>query len=299
MDAIALHLEIRNALSLADELSRHEHADGNDGLAGHLSAIRSVLARLEREVGRSHEMHVAANPAILESLEHGVTILRKRIDEVPVDLQPRLGQLLSALDRVVFAQLRPEEAVPAKPLFGRLPLKRIVPQDVHAILDYVSVASLLVSAKLARTRRGRVVGLLLGGSVGGAALATDYRLSAKKVLPVELHELLDHAAGVGAILAPVVLGYFAKDPVASILQMATGLGQVVVSLLTDYRAERGVGRALRSRGGPRRRTHTKTGARTAPGPIRVNAVQHPLEASPRRATPPAATSEPRAPGESF
>lgn len=276
MDAIALQLEVRNALSLADELSRYEHALGNDGLAGHLSATRSALARLEREVGRSHGTVVVASPTLIASLSHGVEIVRGRLEEIPVELRPRVGQLLSALDRVVFAQLRPGDAVPAKPLFGHLPLKRVIPQDVHSVMDYLAALSFLASAKLARTARGRMMGGLLGGTVGAVSLATDYRLSIAKVIPIELHELLDHGTGLTAIAAPVLLGYVRKDPVAAIMQMMTGLGQAVASLFTDYRAERGVGRALRSKGGPKRR-RARTSVVAKPSVRRVSEVQRPLE----------------------
>jgi hypothetical protein len=91
-----------------------------------------------------------------------------------------------------------------------------------------------------------------------------------KVLPIELHELLDHASGTTAATAPVLLGYAKKDPVASAIQIVTGLGAIVASLFTDYRAHRGVGRALRSKGGPGvRRSHR--------GRVRVPDAQRPLE----------------------
>ena len=39
MDAIAFHREVRNAISLSDELGRYEHAVGNNDLAAYLAAI--------------------------------------------------------------------------------------------------------------------------------------------------------------------------------------------------------------------------------------------------------------------
>ena len=50
MDVIALHLEVRNALSLADELGRHEHALGNDVLAGQLADSRRRLEELDAQI---------------------------------------------------------------------------------------------------------------------------------------------------------------------------------------------------------------------------------------------------------
>ncbi len=250
MDAIALHLEIRNALSLADELGRHEHALGNDLLAGQLAAARTVLSTLEREAGRSHDMHMAPSPLLIERLERFLGVLRDRAEEIPLALRPRIAQLMGVIERVVFAELRPLAQVPAKPLFGVLPLARVVPQDVHSIIDYASAGAFFLSAALARTTRGRAMGILLGSSIGGASLVTDYRLSLAKVIPIELHELLDHSGGATAAAAPVVLGYTRKDPIASAIQILTGLATIAVSLFTDYRADRGVARPRRSRGGP-------------------------------------------------
>ena len=298
MDAIALHLEVRNALSLSDELGRHQHALGNDSLAGHLAAVRSLLDEIERDLGRSHEARIVASPATVERLEHCLAKLRLRDGEVPSTLKPRVGQLLAALERIVFAESRPDEQVPAKKLFGALPLARVVPQDVHSVLDYVAAAAYLASAKVARTTRGRVVGSLLGAQVAGASAVTDYRLSLAKIVPIELHECFDYAGGASAVAAPFVLGYVRKDPIAALLQIGAGLTTLVASLFTDYRADKGVGRVLRSRGGPARVRKARrpgvkaTSARVesaavvkrlppvealAPEPKRVAEVQRPLE----------------------
>jgi hypothetical protein len=270
MDAIALHLEVRNALSLSDELGRHEHELGNDRLAGHLAALRTSLDQLERKLGRSHVEQIVPSPLLIESISRQLDHLRDSADELPDVLRPRLGQLLSALERVVFAELRPNTSVPAKPLFGKLPIKRVIPQDVHSVMDYLSAAAYFASAGLARTRRGRAMGLLLGANVAGVSLVTDYRLSVAKVIPIELHELLDHTTGATAVTAPLVLGYIKRDPIAAAIQIFTGLSAIAASLFTDYRACKGVGRALRSRGGPRAR---RPGDKKA----RVQEVQRPLE----------------------
>jgi hypothetical protein len=268
MDPIALHLEVRNAFALSDELGRHEHALHNDAMSGHLAATRTALAELERELGRSHARPMVPNPVLVDTLRRALDTLRERMEEVPSVLRPRVAQLMASLERVVFAELRPASPIPAKPLFGVLPLRRAIPQDVHSVMDYVSAAAYALSAKLALTDRGRAVGLALGTSVAGVSLLTDYHLSAAKVIPIELHELLDHATGASAIAAPFVLGYVKRDPVAAAIQIATGVGVVLASLFTDYRAVRGVGRARRSRGGPMALSRRRN---------RVPDVQRPLE----------------------
>lgn len=287
MDSIALQTEVRNALSLSDELGRHEHALGNDSLAGHLAAVRSLLGGLERQAGRP----AAPSPVDVERLDVAIAKLRERAPEVPAPLRPRLGQLLAALDRVAFAEARPTEQIPSKALLGVLPLARVVPQDAHSILDYAAAAAYFASAKLARTTRGQLVGTMLGAKVTGVSALTDYRLSLAKVVSIEAHAAFDYASSASAIAAPFVLGYVRKDPVASLLQIGTGIATMIASLFTDYRADKGIGRALRSRGGPgryrkARRVVKKAVAPVAilrtlpepePEPIRVSEVQRPLE----------------------
>jgi hypothetical protein len=117
-------------------------------------------------------------------------------------------------------------------------------------MDYLSSAALVVSAKVAATPRARAVGFTLAAADGGVSMLTDYRLSIAKLIPIEAHEAADHLTGLSCIVAPFVLGYARKDPIASAIQIATGLGIVVASLFTDYRAQKGVTIPLRSHGGP-------------------------------------------------
>lgn len=271
MDRTALHLEIRNALSVADELSRHEHYLGNDALAGSLAALRSAFADLERDVGRSHASAAAPDPTTVESVERALQALLIRRDEVPRSLRRRTEQMLASAERVSIALWDPTERVPSKPLLGALPVARIVPQDVHSVVDYLNTAGFMLSAKLARTSRAKAAGIALGAGMGGASLVTDYRLSAAKLIPIEVHEALDYAGGISAIAAPFVLGYVKKDPVASMIQIGIGALTVLASLVTDYRASKGVTWPSRSRGGPQ-----LTAPRGAKG-IRVGEVQRPLE----------------------
>ena len=250
MDRTALHLEIRNALSVADELSRHQHYLGQDELAGCLSALRSALSDLERDVGRSHTDATEPEPATVESVERALQALIIRRQDVPRVLASRTAQLLASAERVSIALWNPNERVPSKPVLGGLPLARVIPQDVHSGFDYVQSAGFLLSAKIARTGRARAVGAALGVGLGGASAIADYRLSAAKLLPIELHESLDYVGSLTAIAAPFLLGYAKKDPVAAMMHIGLGLSGVLVSLFTDYRASRGVTRPTRSNGGP-------------------------------------------------
>jgi hypothetical protein len=135
MDATALQLELRNALSIADELSRHAHVLGNDTLAGYLASVRTALGELERAAGSSRRVARGASHDDVEQVERSLEFLRGRLDEVPPVLRPRLGQLMSSLERIVFAEQRPSAPVPAKRVLGALPLARVVPQGAHTVMD--------------------------------------------------------------------------------------------------------------------------------------------------------------------
>src|SRR5690606_13843639 len=97
--------------------------------------------------------------------------------DVAAPLRVRLGTLFASAERVGFALTHPHASVPSKPLLGVLPLARVVPQDVHSVIDYLSAGAYLVSAKLARTPEARAVGAALAVGVAGTSALTDYRLS--------------------------------------------------------------------------------------------------------------------------
>lgn len=268
MDVSAHQLELRNAIAMSDELGRYDDAfDGR--LDAHLATVRTTLGDLERAVGHSHDAAIPPRPALLSRLETSTRAIRDHVEEAPLELRPRLRTLLASLERILFAERRPSTPLPAKPVLGGvLPLRRLVPQGAHSIGDYVAALALLVSASLARTRRARAAGLVLGAKLGAAALLTDTRMAAARWIPIELHELVDHGVGFGAVVAPSLLGYRRRDRVVATIQTLAGLTTMALSLLTDYRAEEGLARPMRSRGGPRAQWRRRR---------RVPEVQRPLE----------------------
>lgn len=274
MDPVALHLEVRNAIVLADELGRHEHARGDDTLAGHLAAIRTALADLERVLGRHDD--ASSRPEIRSRLSRLAERFRERIADVPHALRSRVELLLATVDRITFAEHRPSAPLPAKPVLRWLPIGRVVPQSLHSVVDYAVAGALLASAAVARTPRARFVGAVVAAKVGGIALFTDARLALARILRIELHEGLDHALAITTMIAPYVLRYHRRDRLATKIQVGAALGLLLVSLATDYRAARGVSRPVRSRGGP-----TSSWGRDEPGPRprrrRVAEAQRPLE----------------------
>lgn len=135
---------------------------------------------------------------------------------------------------------RASTGIPSRPLLGVLPLARVIPQDVHSVADYTSGATVGLGL-LSSDPRAKVASGVLAGAILGVSALTDYRLSVAKVIPIETHEVLDHVWGISAIAAPFVLGYWKTSPRVAFAHMVSGLSTIVASLMTDYRAARGVG----------------------------------------------------------
>lgn len=130
------------------------------------------------------------------------------------------------------------KGVPSKPLLG-LPIARLIPQDIHSVMDYVDAAMAGSGALLSDDPGARLASVMLAASGAGVALVTDYRLSAAKLVPIEAHEAIDHIWGMTAIALPFVLGYWKTSPKVAFMHVMTGLGTIATSLFTDYRAYRG------------------------------------------------------------
>jgi hypothetical protein len=142
--------------------------------------------------------------------------------------------------------------IPAQPLLGRLPLRRLIPQDVHSLLDYQGAITVAAVGLLSGSNAARTAGLVLGGMDLGTSLLTDYRLSARKLIPIEVHEAIDHVWGLSVIAAPFVFGYARRSRLATLVHVLVGASTILASLYTDYRAQRGVqwGKGLRTDLGP-------------------------------------------------
>jgi hypothetical protein len=125
---------------------------------------------------------------------------------------------------------------PSKPLLGRLPLARWIPQDYHSFGDYGGGLAMAACAVATDDRAAHLASAALASSVLGVSAITDYRISAAKIIPIEAHEALDHVWGLAAIAAPFVLGYWKTAPKIAIAHVAAGVSVIIGSLLTDYRA---------------------------------------------------------------
>lgn len=125
---------------------------------------------------------------------------------------------------------------PSKPVLGALPIARWIPMDVHSMMDYGNAALIAGLATQTRLPEARTASLVLGAAVGSVSLITDYRLSLAKLIPIEVHEVIDHLWGIAAIAAPFVFGYWKRAPKVSLVHVLAGASTIVASLVTDYRA---------------------------------------------------------------
>lgn len=128
-----------------------------------------------------------------------------------------------------------------RPLFGRLPLLHLVPQDVHSIADYTAAATCVSTSLYGKSASAKLAGATLGSTYAMASALTDYRLSLAKVIPIEVHQMMDHLFGLAQIAAPFLFGYFKRDRASAWTHIANGLTVIGLSLVTDYRAAKGIG----------------------------------------------------------
>ncbi len=157
----------------------------------------------------------------------------------PTSFTALADNALPPLEAAEVSQTRGDRALshgePARPILG-LPLARLLPQDVHSIMDYASGLMVASCAVMADDPRARIASIALASSVIGVSAMTDYRLSVAKVIPIEAHEVIDHVWGMSAIAAPFVFGYWKTEPKVALMHVVAGAGTIVSSLITDYRA---------------------------------------------------------------
>ncbi len=132
------------------------------------------------------------------------------------------------------------DGIASRPVARVLPLARWIPQDVHSVLDYAGAATLATAAIVGRDPGTCVAGWALAASGAGVSAVTDYRLSLAKLVPIEVHEVIDYVWGLSCVALPFLLGSPRRSRLSTVLAVGAGLSTILASLVTDYRAERGV-----------------------------------------------------------
>lgn len=129
---------------------------------------------------------------------------------------------------------------PSAPIAG-LPLRRVIPMDAHAVMDYAGGLTMLaVGALCCKTARARAGFNVLGLATIGLSLLTDYKLSLAKAVPIEVHEVADYGVGASLMAGPFALKLLKKEPALSAFALILGATHILSSMVTDYRARTGV-----------------------------------------------------------
>lgn len=235
MDQLEFQRDVRSAISIAYELARHEHVQQHEPVARALRELEAELLLIERKLGGKRIQDIF--PSVL-------TFALGELEGFIEDGGPVVGEQIKALMKSVeriAKELVASRGIPSRPLLGVLPIRRVVPQDVHSIMDYASSLTAGAGALVAETPEAQIASAVLAASGIGVSACTDYRLSAAKLIPIEAHEVIDYVWGAAAIAAPFALGYSKKDPVAAALHIFAGASTILSSLFTDYRSAVGVG----------------------------------------------------------
>lgn len=156
------------------------------------------------------------------------------IQETPM----RGGRVHSMMEKLEAKKETLSQGLPSQEIAG-LPVKRVVPMDVHAMMDYSGSAMGVVAGMMAQSPEARSANFTLAAAGAGVSLLTDYRLSAAKVIPIEVHEAIDYVWGFSNVAAPFLFGYWKKEPVVSAMQIMNGAMTILGSLFTDYRSYTG------------------------------------------------------------
>ena len=151
------------------------------------------------------------------------------------------GNEIGALPRAPLGDAQEQDSTlsvgaPAKTLLGVLPIARLIPQDIHSVMDYGNSALFFAEGIATDDDTAAIASFALGAAGAGVSLLTDYKLSLAKVIPIEGHEVIDYAWSAAAIAAPFVFGYWKTAPKVALMHVIAGASTIVASLLTDYRA---------------------------------------------------------------
>ena len=94
-------------------------------------------------------------------------------------------------------------------------MMRMIPTQVHGVLDYLTGGTLLSAPELLGLKDVPASARVLRVAGGGAALyslLTDYELGAVKLLPMPAHLALDAASGALLASSPWLLGFAKEGP---------------------------------------------------------------------------------------
>ena len=114
-----------------------------------------------------------------------------------------------------------------------------IPLAVHAMTEPV-IALLLILAPFifgfSDNDTATIVSIAAGVIVLLTGMSTRWSLSLVKLIPLDVHRMLDLGLGVLLILSPFVLG-FSDESTPTIFLIVIGLGEIVAALATNWHPE--------------------------------------------------------------
>jgi hypothetical protein len=238
MNPVELQRDVRAAIAMAYELSRHEQILQKVHIAAALADLEFELTRIEAKLG-GPEVATVVPSSLSRFLAEVSSVVADAGNVVAAQIDTLLASVRDIQRRL--ARALPSRNIVSRPVLGALPLARILPQDLHTAGDVVIGLGALAALVFASSGRARSVGAVIGLGALGAALFSDHRLGAKKLISIERHHAIDCALGAAAIAAPFALGYGKKDPVAAAIHVGLGATLLASAALTDYRAAVGLG----------------------------------------------------------
>jgi hypothetical protein len=116
---------------------------------------------------------------------------------------------------------------------------RFIPTKVHAPLDYVVGAALIVAPwifQFSEHTAATVVPIVLGIGLIAYSLVTDYELGVWKVAPMAVHNLIDVVAGTLLAASPWIFGFADETANVWVPHLVVGLAAIFLGLTTKQAA---------------------------------------------------------------
>ena len=115
---------------------------------------------------------------------------------------------------------------------------RIIPTQIHGVIDYVTGGALLAAPKLLGLdgdSPASTVFRLAGGGATAYSLLTDYELGLVKVLPMRTHLALDAASGALIAASPWLFGFARGGRRYWLPHALVGATEILAALMTKTR----------------------------------------------------------------
>ena len=113
---------------------------------------------------------------------------------------------------------------------------RVIPSNIHGIIDYVVGVALIIVPYLGGFADGSAaqwVPQIIGVMIIGQSLITDYELSIAKIIPLPTHLMLDMGTGALLAVSPWLFGFSEKVWMPHLI---VGLSEIVIAAISENRA---------------------------------------------------------------